>query len=81
MDWVQARLLAKGIWRSRGKSRMIFPGGVEAEDLSANQLAEFERADFTVAGRGVMAVGVPSRTRQHQKGLTTTEASYEPRET
>lgn len=52
MDRVQAWLLTQVISRSRSKSRVLFPGGLEAEDLSYDQLAEFERADLTVAGSG-----------------------------
>lgn len=54
VGWAQASLLKEDITlTNRGKSKFLFPGRVEAGDLSADRRADLRRMDLTAAGRGV----------------------------
>lgn len=49
---MQARLLKEGTTLSRIKSNVLFPGGVEAGNLSADQRQELEGTELAVAVGG-----------------------------
>lgn len=51
----------------RSKSTVLFLGGVEARDLSANWRTELERMEPTVAGTETRMVGVPTGTDERTK--------------
>lgn len=60
--WVQARLLREDIMLSWSNSKVLFHGGVEAEDLSADRRTELARTELVIVERRMRMVGVPIRT-------------------
>lgn len=77
VGWVQAQPLKEGLALNRSNLEVLFPGGVDAEDISADQRAELERTELTKAGRGMKMVEVSIRIDENQKDFATEVAMGE----